>query len=291
MQIVFHLGSYFTDEDRLVKCLLKNQGVLSKEGIAVPGPAKYRRLLRKASYSLGGLPASQEVQDTLLDSALEGTTARRIVFSQPGLLCAGANIVRDGTLYDNIGARLATLEMLFPQATCEYHIAMRNPATLLPAAVNAVNSPEFSQEVAALDPRSLRWADVIARILGDNPGKQITVWCNEDTPLIWPQVLREVSGHAPGTVLKGTGDLLESLMSADGAKRMNGYLTSHPPASEAQRRRIVAAFLDKFGLEEALEMELDLPGWDAALVDEVTAQYDADTDEIEAMPGVNFIAP
>ena len=46
MEIVYHLGAHCTDEERLLRCLLKNRGALSAQGIVVPGPARYRNLLR-----------------------------------------------------------------------------------------------------------------------------------------------------------------------------------------------------------------------------------------------------
>ncbi len=38
MEIVYHLGAHCTDEDRLLRCLLKNRGILAQQGIIVPGP-------------------------------------------------------------------------------------------------------------------------------------------------------------------------------------------------------------------------------------------------------------
>jgi hypothetical protein len=54
---------------------------------------------------------------------------------------------------------------------------------------------------------------------------------------------------------------------------------------------VVAAFLDKFADEAAIEEELDVPGWDTPLVDRLSALYDADIETIAAMDGVTFIAP
>ena len=42
MRIVYHLGAHCTDDERLMRCLLKNRDVLSAQGIVVPGPSKYR---------------------------------------------------------------------------------------------------------------------------------------------------------------------------------------------------------------------------------------------------------
>ena len=46
MQIAFHIGAHCTDEDRLLKSILKNAQMLSQLGIVVPGPGKYRSLIR-----------------------------------------------------------------------------------------------------------------------------------------------------------------------------------------------------------------------------------------------------
>jgi len=61
--------------------------------------------------------------------------------------------------------------------------------------------------------------------------------------------------------------------------------------SEMQKRRIYAAFLDKFAMEEALEEELDLPGWTEELVDSLTEIYDQDIYHLQRIPGVTLIAP
>ena len=47
MRIVYHLGAHCTDEDRLVRCLLKNRATLAEQGIVVPAPTRYRKLLRE----------------------------------------------------------------------------------------------------------------------------------------------------------------------------------------------------------------------------------------------------
>lgn len=292
MQIVFHIGAHFTDEDRLIKGLLKNKGVLAQQGISVPGPSRYRKLLRQASFGLKGGPAPAGLREELLQSILEGQSAQRVVFSAPTLICAPFAILKNGAFYERIGERVAALTQLFPGDQHEVFLALRNPATLLQAIPEALDDKaEFMHALAGIDPRGLRWSDVVARIKGENPTVPLTVWCNEDTPLIWPQVLAELSGHDPGTTLRGTDDLLASIMTPQGLERMRGYLRDNPPATEIQRRRIVAAFLDKFAIPDQIEVELDLPGWTHELVDQITELYEEDMFQIEKLPGVDLIAP
>jgi hypothetical protein len=119
----------------------------------------------------------------------------------------------------------------------------------------------------------------------------LTVWCDEDTPLIWPDVLRHVAGHAASTALEDADAIVAAIMAPEGFARMQAYLASHPPQTGVQRRRIVSAFLDKFALPERIDMELDLPGWTAETVAALTAAYDKDCVRIARTPGVRFILP
>jgi len=42
MQVVYHLGAHSTDEERLVRGLLRAKGPLAERGVIVPGPGRYR---------------------------------------------------------------------------------------------------------------------------------------------------------------------------------------------------------------------------------------------------------
>jgi hypothetical protein len=61
--------------------------------------------------------------------------------------------------------------------------------------------------------------------------------------------------------------------------------------TEMQKRRVISAFLDKFALDEEIEEELDVAGWDDQLMDDMTDVYDEDMLEVQRIPGVTLIAP
>ena len=109
--------------------------------------------------------------------------------------------------------------------------------------------------------------------------------------MIWPEILREITDTEMTLPFKGDNDVLKSIMTEDGFDKMEKYIATHPPANEIQRRRVIAAFLDKFALDDALEEEIDLPGWTPELVEEVTSIYEDDVYQIERMAGVTFISP
>jgi hypothetical protein len=73
--------------------------------------------------------------------------------------------------------------------------------------------------------------------------------------------------------------------------RLLAYLKAHPPQTEVQKRRIIAAFLDKFALEEEVEEVVDIPGWTDQTIDTLTRAYEEDVWLIERMPGVTLITP
>ena len=123
------------------------------------------------------------------------------------------------------------------------------------------------------------------------PDGQVTVWCNEDSPLIWPNILQAVSGHSDGMDLKGADDFLKNLMTPDGFTRMEHYLDRHPAETPEAKQQVLTAFLEKNALAEALEQEIDLPGWTEDYVERLSSQYDEDLDVISQIPRVTLIEP
>jgi len=295
MRIVYHLGAHCTDDERLLRCLLKNRAVLAEQGISVPGPTRYRNLMRDTAVALKGQPASQDTQALVLEQIMEEDQAERLILSWDSFLSFPPWAV-DGTLYPAAADRVRAFSLIFPQIEAEFHLAIRNPATFLPAVYDKQKNHKggtkgFAEFLKGVPPQAMRWSEMIERIITANPGVPLCIWCDEDTPLIWPEVLQAVSGHAPGTVLEDDHELLTQIMSAEGLKRMQAYLDSHTIATPEMRRRVVSAFLDKFAVPDRIRVDIDVPGWTAETVEEISAIYRRDVARIAALPGVRFIAP
>ena len=293
MRISLHAGVHCTDEDRLLKALLRNAELLRSQGIVVPGPGKYRTLLSDALGQLGyGVP-SPDAREVMLDAILseDHETVSRMVLSHDSLFSSPRLILADGLLYRKAEERLVGMHRLFNGDRIELHLGLRNPATLLPAIFGITAQESFGEFLGGADPRTLRWSHLIQRLHAVLPGLPITVWCNEDTPLIWGEVIRAVGGLPSGTKIQGAFDLLNEIMEPEGMRRFRAYLGEHPTITEDQKRRVMVAFLDKYAMDEEIEEVLDLPGWDEAYVDDLTATYEADVDLIAAMPNVTLLAP
>ena len=290
MQIVYHLGAHCTDEERLLKCLLRNRDALLQQGISIPGPARYRNLLRDTAIHLKGQPAPPEMQDTVLGEILDGETPGRMVLSWENFLSYPQWVLKD-TLYPAAAERVRAFANIFPDHQVEFHIALRNPAGFLPALFARQRGKSYEEFTAGIDIFALRWSEVIDRIRRDNPDVPLTVWCDEDTPLIWPEVLRGVGGYAAETRIDGVDDLLASLLGQAGLERLKSYVAGRPNVDRQQLHRIVEVFLDKFVQPGANEVDVDLPGWDQITIDDLTEIYDEDVALVAARDDITFLTP
>ncbi len=291
MQLVLHTGVHFTEEDRLMKCLLRNRDDFAQRGVAVPGPGKYRTLLRETLMSMMTTEPSPDARDVLLDAMLDEDRVDRVILSNAHFFGAPRTAVRQGLLYTNAPQRLAHMARLFAEDQIEVFMAIRNPATFLPLAFEQSPREELMNFMGGVDPRQVRWSDTLVRMREAAPDIPITVWCNEDSPMIWAQIIREMAELEHGQKIIGGFDLLSEIMSKEGMTRFRAYLKKRPNMTEMQKREVIAAFLEKFALESAIEEEIETPGWSVELIEDLTEAYDEDMHTIQRIPGVHVITP
>lgn len=291
MQVIFHCGAHGTEEDRLLKTLLRNKDRFRLHGTVVPGPGKYRYLLKDCMAALQEGQATTEARDVLWDAILEEEQADRVLLSNANFFGSQRQSIEGSQFYPEAEARLLSLQHLFAQDKLELYIGLRNPATILPGLLENAHPDRKAQVLSNLDPYHLRWSDLLTRLRRAVPQVSLTVWCFEDMPLIWAQIIRDMSGLEMNQRLDGGMDLLSTIMSREGMRRLRQYLAQHPDMSETQQRRVMAAFLDKYVREDELEEEIDLPGWSEALIESVTALYEEDMQIVQRIPGVTMITP
>jgi hypothetical protein len=246
-----------------------------------------RDTLQEAQH--GGL--APDTREVLLDAILEDDTTDRVILSNPGLFGTPKMAASSGVFYGAANLRLKTFEQIFHKDQLELFIAIRNPATFLPAIYRQTPFKTFADFLRGSDPIAFRWSEMIGRISTSCPDLPITVWCNEDTPLIWAEVVRELAALDPTARFEGEFTLLSEIMTDTGMKRFHSYLESRPSMNETQKRRVIEAFLDKFADEDAIEEELDVPGWTDETIEYLSAVYDDDLNEIQRLPLVNLITP
>ncbi|PHQ97906.1 MAG: hypothetical protein COB39_09655 [Marinosulfonomonas sp.] len=290
INIVYHLGAPHTDNELITWSLRKDAALLAENGVMIRRPKEYRPLLSGMIAELKGDQPSIVDQEALLGSIIKNQEVDRLIMSNSKFLGVPSWMFYGGTFYRNAANNTARIRDLFPDNPCEFFLGISNPANFIPAVFTAQTEKKYEQFIDKTELATVRWSDVISSIQKENPECPITVWCNEDTPIIWPTILREIAGLDPQTRLQGELDVIRKIMSQDGIDLLVKYLDERPDLSEIQRRRIRGIFLEKFFLDEAVEEEIDLPGWTEDTVDALTEIYDDDIERIDHLPGVNFIS-
>lgn len=292
MKIVLHAGAHATDDDRLLRCLLRNADDLRRRGVAIPGPSRYRQLLSGALSALTKADPSPEARDILLETVLsdDPENLNRLVLSHEHMFCVPKIAIGAGRFYPRAEERLANACRLFHEDEVALFLGIRNPATWLPAVFAQTPHRDFAQFLNGADPAYLRWSELIERIGRALPDMPITIWCNEDSPLIWGEIVRAMAGLPTGTKITGAFDLLAKIMSKEGMLRFRAYLKAHPGLPEPQKRRVMIAFLDKYAVDDAVEEELDIPGWTDDYVDGLSELYERDLEAIAELPNVTMIS-
>lgn len=291
MQVVLHAGAHVTDEDRLIDCLVENAGMLAERGTIVPRPDDYRILLRDIVNAATQDKVSPNARDVILDAVLPGEEeADRLILSNDSFFGTHKMAVKR-MFYPAACARLEAMRQIFPEDELELFFAVRNPATFMPALLAKTNFNTIEDIFRGYDPYSFRWSELFERIRAQVPDIPITVWCNEDTPLIWAEVVREMAALEPTVGFEGEFSLLSEIMTESGMKRFRAYIAEHPGMSEIQKRRVISAFLDKFADDEAVEEEYDIDGWTEDKINQLTDLYEEDIYEIPRVPGVTMITP
>ncbi|MFQ6548441.1 hypothetical protein AADZ90_010805 [Aestuariibius sp. 2305UL40-4] len=295
MDIVYHIGAGCTDEDRLLKSLLKNNEALLARGVVVPGPSRYRPLIREAIRNLAGAPAPPGTRDVLIDAILgerpEPDRVERLVMSNWRFISMPNLAFVRGGLYRLATPKVSGLAALFPEDRLHLFFALRNPATFIPAIYAAAERVPFDEFLKGVDPQDILWSDVVAEIRAAAPKATLTVWCNEDTPYLWEEILRGMAGLRPTDALDGTLDLVVRLLPPEAIPPLQAQLARLPAEAVTERRAAIADTLEHHALTAEVEEVVDVPGWTEATVRDLTHRYEADLEEIATMDGVRFLRP
>ena len=289
MIISVHIGSHHTHNDTVIRSLAKNSVKLKEHGIIVPPRNRYKLVLPELLKRMQDSRATPETEEMFIEELADFEDCDRLVLSFDNLLCYRAAIFQRNQLYSKASSRLKALRNVFPDSTLEFVLGVRNPATLIPTA--CAKPDEYGKFIGKTNLDEVRWSDVINSIRATLPEVPVTVFAYEDTPIIWEQVLREFSGLDASIPMDGGLDVLLPIITRDGMRQLRTYLHTHQPKSQAQYHEIVATYLERFVNIEAIEQEINLPGWTDDLVQRLTERYEDDLFDIERIPGVKFIQP
>lgn len=291
MQIAFHIGANCTDEERLLKSVLRNANTLHQQGVAVPGPGKYRRLIRETIQGLNGARPAEGTRDILLDAIVDDDDAQRIVMSHDNFICVPNRIFENGIFYLQAEPKTRGLRQLFPQDDISLFLGIRNPVTFLQETLNRAKAETLDEYLGLMRLEEIRWSDVVRRIKDSAPDAHLTVWCNEDTPLLWEQLIRRFAGVGRDVPVVGGLDIISSVITDQGLKLLKDQLQTTRNATDAERHEMIAGIWEDHAIEDQVEDVISIPDLTPNLISHVTQAYEDDLGTIAAMKGVELVLP
>ena len=293
MRITLHIGAHHTRTPRLVGAMKSSERALGRLNIATPGPTHYRPIISAELARLDGLPPIIEEEDAVLARILgDQTDAKHLIMINEDWAGDRNTMFKGGQLYTAIAESVSRVAELFSQHEVHISMGIRNPAFLINAALTAPATPvSLNWFLKSNDPMDLSWVAPVEQVQKAVPNAQITMWCEEDTPLIWPRIIRQVANVPQDTPIRGALAAIVDSLKPEGVDRFRTFLRNHTLTSAVQYERAVLAFLDKYADESLMSMSCNVPGWTAETVHDLSLNYEDDIAALVAKDNVNFILP
>lgn len=289
MHLAIHSGADFTDEGLLLHALRANSDLLTDVGVMLYGPRRCRRLFMSPLQDLATGQVEPETVDRLRSLIPDDIAYQRTVLTSPDFIGETRTALRDGQFYPLAGQRLAFLEQTFAPAGIELFVGVRNPGSFIPKVLMALPPEDRAETLANTDVSCLSWLTMIEDIRDLAPNVAITLWANEDLPVIFGDIVRAICGLPSETPIENEFALLASLLDDDGRDRLEELIR---PENSDDRPALLAdlsALFEDHALPHEVEEELDLPGWSTDIVEAFTELYAQDLARLKSMPGIRVL--
>ena len=162
MRIILHVGANKTDEDHLLFSLRRNLNMHHQNKIALRLPKNYRRPLRQRMMQSNHTAPDADARDILLDMFLNGEPeeCRTLYMGIPGFFGTPKETIQNNAFYTHAISNLVRFVELFPEDQTHLFLALRNPATFIPAMMSEAKTDNLNFIMNKSDPRALRWSDL-----------------------------------------------------------------------------------------------------------------------------------
>ena len=143
---------------------------------------------------------------------LGNTEASRMILSKSNFICVASQIFEDGVFYTLTVEKLQAFDTLFSSHNIEISICMRDSSSFV---------------LASFGKSHIHLYDLLIT-RATLPKAKITTWSYENTPLIWPKLLRCMMVLADEDSVKCSYDLIASALTPTGTQRIQNYLKANP---------------------------------------------------------------
>ena len=291
MDIAFYIGASCTDDEMLFGILRRQAETLAEGGICVPDPSSYRKLIRDALVSVQRGAALPEAGEIILDAITHGDHPRRLVLGNPNFLAIPSRIFAEGAFYGQAALKIAALAKLFPDNQISLYMGIRSGVGHLNEAFRRSDTQSLSQFMNSVHPLDISWFDLVQRIRRAAPQMELTVWCNEDVPVISPHILMSLADEWQNTFFARSLIPLSDLLDTEGVAAAQAVLLEENSPSIAKDEQIRLAALETFGKYGALTDTITLPEVSPKIINEMQDIYEEDCAAIAALEDVTFLRP
>ena len=161
-------------------------------------------------------PDLEKTRLELLADILGNTEADRAIFTNGNFIRVPNRIFENEVFYTLTVEKLQAFGALFNGHYIEISICIRDPKSVVPAAFGELHGRSYDRLMAGTRAEVLQWHGLIDQIRATSPNAKITAWCNENTPFIWPRLLRCVMCLTDEDPVEGGYDLIASALTQSG---------------------------------------------------------------------------
>ncbi|WP_439103251.1 hypothetical protein [Celeribacter marinus] len=292
MKAHLHIGVHFTKTQRLAQAVRINQRVYKRQNVVVPDVNEYRAQIDAVLRRLDGQVVPLEESRALLTRLASDESTTGLVMVDEKWCGPLESAFEEHMLYAGLADQVRRISNVFSAADLRVSMSIINPATLIGSVLDnghaAGHANWFANNIPAPD---VSWMPCIDRIQEAAPHVPLTIWTEEDAPLIWERILRHLGDLNDDVAVRGSLTAVRDMLSKEGGERLTAYAKKFTPASQAALERVSLAFLDKYEEVDTVGPVGGIPGWTHDDLAEITAGYDDDIAALSKRSGVTVLQP
>ncbi|MEP1355310.1 MAG: hypothetical protein ABJX32_04865 [Tateyamaria sp.] len=259
------------------------------EGVLIPHPKRYRRLLVDCAARTLDTPADAATLEAMFRlNQIKEPRDLHCVLRVLELMQPPSNFCPAGDWFYDIGPRAAGYCAALAPAPVTFMISLCNPVHLLSQAITSRAYPGI--DVISPDPFNLHWAVVLRALRDSCPAVPIIAWNADEAPMIWDRILVTAVQREASFSEAATMRAARSRMNEEGSARLAQYLDSREGMPDALRAQVVSIFLKRFPRKDVVRPETVLPGWDAETQAQMDQHFAYDLKDVARIEGVTLIS-
>jgi hypothetical protein len=291
VSLTLQIGTPFDGSGGMAGSLRKNLNLLKRLDVLVPKPQWYAGKVMELADQLRGSSATEEQLASLWVNPRNGSSGHRTVLCEPGLMATGRELFAKGQFLPKAARRPGRVRRsLGENVQVEFFLSLRNPASLIDAALRHYQTVDLDGLTAGADPFKIRWSEMISRLRENNPETPIVLWMKEEQPYIWPQLLHLAAGLHHPVLTSGVADGAARYLRPEIAAHLEAYLKKYDNYEPDFLARVFEHFTRKYSAPDQAVEVIEVPGWTARTVADLTEAYMEDIRDISRIEGVTFLS-